>query len=76
MSKWNIVSRIRQFYGVSEDTQELKWTRSKIYKRRLEQVKTGWIISGLCMLAAQNPAVVLALFMFSGFLSLAFLEKD
>lgn len=76
MSKWNLVSRIRHFYGVSEDTQEFEWMRSKVYKRRLEQVKTGWIISGLCMLILQNPAAVLALFMFSGFLSLAFLERD
>lgn len=76
MSKWNIISRIRKFYGVSEDTAELKWLRSNIYKSRLEQVKTGWIIAGLIMLALENIAAVVIISSFAGFMSLAFLEKE
>lgn len=76
MGKFNLVSRIRHFYGVSEDTDEFRWTRSNTYKMRLEQVKTGWIIAGILMLLIQTPAMVLGLSIFSGFLSLAFLERD
>jgi len=76
MPPLNILSRIRRFYNVPENHPDIAWTKSTIYRKRLEQVKTGWIISGLCMLAAENIAAIAGIFFFSSFMSFAFLERD
>lgn len=76
MSPLNILTKIRRFYGLSEQNPDIQWTKTNLYRRRLEQVKTGWIISGVLMLCAENVAAVVGILFFSGFMSLAFLEKD
>jgi hypothetical protein len=72
----NLISRIRRFYNLPEHHPDIEWTRTDAYKRRLEQVKTGWIISGCCMLAVENVAAIAGIFFFSSFMSFAFLERD
>lgn len=76
MHNRNLISRIRRFYRVSESNPDIQWTRTDTYRRRLEQVKTGWIISGITMLAVENIAAVVGIFMFTSFMSFAFLERD
>lgn len=71
----SILKSIRGFYGISEQTEEIQWTFSLTYQRRIEQVKTGWIIAGLLMLAIESLAFVIGCFLFCFFLSLAFLER-
>ena len=76
MPPLNILTKIRKFYGLSEQNPDIQWTKTDLYRRRLEQVKTGWIISGVLMLAVENVAGVMTILVFSGFMSLAFLERD
>ncbi len=76
MIKLDLISRIRRFYKLPENNPEFIWTRSTTYQRRLEQVKTGWIVAGLLMLASGSTSAVIVISAFSGFLSLAFLEKN
>lgn len=76
MQPLNLLTKIRRFYGLSEQNPDIQWTKTELYRRRLEQVKTGWIISGVMMLAVENLAGVLTILFFSGFMSLAFLERD
>lgn len=66
---------LRKFYKLPE-TRELAWEKTKIYQKRLEQVKTGWIVAGLIMLAFDNNALAASLSIFCLFLSFAFLEPD
>jgi hypothetical protein len=76
MPSFNLISKIRRFYKLPEDHPDIEWTRTETYRKRLEQVKTGWIISGVLMLAAENVAAILGIFFFSSFMSFAFLERD
>ncbi|MCA6065488.1 hypothetical protein [Thalassolituus marinus] len=76
MNRFPLIERIRRFYRLPDNYPELNWTRTRLYRRRLEQVKSGWIITGLVMLASDSIAVVFVLGAFAGFLSLAFLEPD
>jgi len=76
MPPLNILTRIRRFYKIPEHHPDIEWTKTETYRRRLEQVKTGWIISGCCMLAAENIAAIVGIFFFSSFMSFAFLERD
>lgn len=76
MSKMPLLDRIRRFYRLPQDYPELNWTRTETYRRRLEQVKSGWIITGIIMLLSGSIEVVCVLGAFAGFLSLAFLDPD
>ena len=76
MAKLDLINRIRRFYKLPENHPEFVWTRSTVYKKRLEQVKNGWIIAGLLMLASGSTSAVIVIGAFSGFLSLAFLERN
>ncbi|TNC87996.1 hypothetical protein [Thalassolituus sp.] len=76
MTHRSIISRIRRFYRLPEHHPDIEWTQTETYRRRLEQVKTGWIISGVTMLAVENLAAVLGIVMFTSFMSFAFLERD
>jgi len=76
MNKTPLLERIRRFYRLPDDYPELNWTRTKLYRRRLEQVKSGWIITGLVMLLSGSIEVVFVLSAFAGFLSLAFLDPE
>ena len=75
-SKPAVLDRIRCFYGLPIDYPELNWTRTRLYRRRLEQVKSGWIITGLIMLASGSIEFIFLLGAFAGFLSLAFLDPE
>ncbi|WP_221800205.1 hypothetical protein [Oceanobacter mangrovi] len=75
MKNWNPIVWLRRFYRLP-DTPDLLWTQTDTHKRRLEQVKTGWIIAGLLMLALDHNAAVLMLLLFGIFLTFAFLERD
>jgi hypothetical protein len=76
MASFDLINKIRRFYRVSENTPDIQWTRTETYRKRMEQVKTGWIISGICMLAVENVAAVVGILFFSSFMSFAFLERD
>jgi len=76
VAKLDLINRIRRFYKLPENHPEFVWTRSETYKKRMEQVKNGWIIAGLLMLASGSTSMVVVIAAFSGFLSLAFLEKN
>lgn len=76
MAKLDLLNRIRRFYKLPENHPEFVWTRSMAYKQRLEQVKSGWIVAGLLMLASGSTSAVIVIAAFSGFLSLAFLERN
>lgn len=71
----NIVEMIMDVLGVSRNTDEYKWTQTRIYQRRIEWVKNFWIFGGVVMLIVAQPAFILASSLFLSFLSLAFLEK-
>ncbi|MFC3681242.1 hypothetical protein [Bacterioplanoides pacificum] len=76
MGKMNLLNRIRRFYNIPEHNPDIAWTRSKTYQRRLEQVKIGWIITGLLMLISGSTAVSIVIGSFSLFMTLGFLERD
>lgn len=76
MEKLDLIRRIRRFYKLPEDHPEFLWTQTNTYKRRLEQVKSGWIIAGVLMLASGSTSAVIVISAFSGFMSLAFLERE
>ncbi|HBS41460.1 MAG TPA: hypothetical protein DEA26_02180 [Oceanospirillales bacterium] len=76
MTDHSLLVRIRRFFHLPENEPEIAWTRTPLYRRRLEQVKTGWIITALLMLAAENIAIIAGLFFFSSFMSFAYLERD
>ncbi len=76
MSRFSVIEFIRRIYRLPQDYPELNRTHTERYRRRLEQVKNGWIITGLIMLASDSTAVVCVLGAFATFLSLAFLEPD
>ncbi|WP_028293429.1 hypothetical protein [Oceanobacter kriegii] len=71
----NPVQWLRQVFNLP-DTPDLQWIRTETHKRRLEQVKTGWIIAGLLMLGMDNNAAVFMFGFFCIFLTFAFLERD
>jgi hypothetical protein len=73
--KFRPLEWIRKFYNLP-DTPELRWERTETYRRRMEQVKTGWILMGLVMLAVDHNATVFAMAVFSMCLTFAFLEQD
>lgn len=66
---------LRRFYRIPQ-TEDIKWIGSEAHRQRLEKIKTGWIIAGLVMLALDSNAAALGIFLFAGFLSLAFLDRD
>lgn len=72
----SLIDRLINFLRIPQSTAEFQWTKTRCYRRRLEQVKTFWIIAGLIMLAAGHPAFILVGCFFMTFLSFAFLEKD
>lgn len=74
--RFDLIRRIRRFYRLRDDHPSFVWTRTRTYKRRLEQVKNAWIIAGVIMLASGNIAAVLLLTGFMGFMSLAYLEQE
>lgn len=76
MNKPDLISRIRRFYNLPEDHPEFLWTQTPAYQKRLEQVKNGWIIAGLLMLSIGTTSSVVLISAFTGFMSLAFLERD
>ncbi len=76
MNNDSLVMRIRRFFHLPDDEPEMNWTRTPLYRKRVEQVKTGWIITALLMLAAENLAIIAGLFFFSSFMSFAYLERD
>ena len=49
MTDHSLLVRIRRFFHLPENEPEIAWTRTPLYRRRLEQVKTGWIITALLM---------------------------
>lgn len=76
MKRLQLVARVRRFYRLPDNYPELNWTRTELYRKRLEQVKSGWIVAGLIMLCSDSIAVVCVLGTFTAFLSMAFLEPD
>lgn len=75
MNLYDVFEWLRQNLKIPK-TAELEWLKTDIYKKRLEQVKSGWILAGVLMLASDNNAAVMGITLFSIFLSFAFLEKD
>ena len=71
----NLIELLIKLLGISTDTEEHKWCKSKHYQQRLDVVKDIWIGSGIVMLAVAQPAFILSLSLFITFLSFAFLEK-
>ena len=71
----NIIEAIVDYFGISKNTDEYKWTQTRVYQRRIEWVKNAWIAAGLLMLVIAQPAFILASSLFLSFLSFAFLEK-
>ncbi len=69
----NIVDRVIQYLGIPQNSEEFQWTKTQLYQRRLERVKSFWIIGGVIMLAVAQPAFILAGSFFLTFLSFAFL---
>ena len=76
MTNDSLLIRIRRFFHLPENEPEIAWTKTPLYRRRLEQVKSGWIITCALMLAAEDLALITGLFFFSSFMSFAYLEKD
>lgn len=76
MDKPNLINRIRRFYNLPDDHPDFLWTETSLYRKRLEQVKSGWIIAGLLMLSIGTTSAVVLISAFAGFMSLAFLERD
>lgn len=75
--RFGLGSIVRRYFNISENTRELRWTRTSLYRQRLGQVKTGWIFAGISMLISGTvPAVMVMIFFFSLFTSFAFLEPD
>ena len=61
--------------GISQNTQEYKWTQTRAYEKRLEWVKNFWILGGIIMLIVAQPAFIFGSSLFLSFLSFDFLEK-
>ena len=45
MTNDSLLIRIRRFFHLPENEPEIAWTKTPLYRRRLEQVKSGWIIT-------------------------------
>ncbi|MCY0964265.1 hypothetical protein [Parathalassolituus penaei] len=75
MKGLDLFAWMRRVFGIGR-TRDIAWLETRTYQQRLEWVKSGWIIAGLLMLAADNNAAALGIAMFSTFLSFAFLERD
>jgi len=71
----HVIDHIIKWLGIPQNTDEFKWTQTRAYAKRLEWVKSGWILGGIVMLVVAQPAFILASSLFLSFLSLAFLEK-
>ena len=71
----NLLDRFIDMLGIPQNSEEYKWTRSHVYQKKLEWVKSFWIIGGLVMLAVAQPAFILVGSFFLTFLSFGFLEK-
>ncbi|ASP38933.1 hypothetical protein CHH28_09675 [Bacterioplanes sanyensis] len=70
------LDKVRRFYRLPEQQPEYQWLSSPLYRRRIEHVKTGWIIAGLLMLSLNSLGAVFVITAFSAFMSLAYLEYD
>jgi len=71
----DILEKFISWLGVSQNTDEFQWTKTPAYKKRLEWVKSTWIVAGIIMLIAASPVFIIASSFFLTFLSFAFLEK-
>lgn len=72
----NIHAKILKFFNRDADTKELQWSRSSLYKARIEQLKYGWIIAGTIILIFASLPVTIFVLLISLFTSLAFLEPE
>ena len=72
----DLTGKIRRFFNVNDNTDEIKWSRSKIYKMRIEQLKYGWIAAGILILIAATLPAAVSILLFTIFTSLAFLDRD
>lgn len=72
----DIAGKILRFFNRNDKTKELEWSRSNIYKRRVEQLKYGWIAAGIIILIFASLPVTIFVVLISLFTSLAFLEPD
>lgn len=72
----SILERLITFLRIPQTSPEFQWTKTTCYKRRIEQVKSLWIIAGSIMVLTGHPAFILVACFFMTFLSFAFLEKD
>ena len=72
----SLIDRLIQFFQISQSTPEFQWTKTRCYKRRVEQVKSLWIVAGVIMVASAHLAFILVACFFMTFLSFAFLERD
>ena len=72
----SLVDRLIHFLKIPQSSPEFKWTKTRCYRRRLDQVKSLWIAAGIIMLASGHPAFILTACFFMVFLSFAFLERD
>jgi len=73
--KKNLLYRFIDMLGIPQNSEEYQWTKSSVYQKRLERVKSFWIFGGLIMLAVAQPAFILVGSFFLTFMSFAFLEK-
>lgn len=70
-----LLERLINWLGVSTESVEYRWSQSKIYNKRIEQVKSAWITGGIVMLIVAQPAFIVGLSLFITFLSFAYLER-
>ena len=71
----NIIDWLIDHLEVPQNSEHIKRTKTRLYKKRIEWVKNFWIIAGLIMLAFPHPAFVVMLCLFIIFLSFAFLDE-
>ena len=72
----DLTGKIRRFFKINDDTKEIQWSRSKIYKRRVEQLKWGWIAVAILILIVGSVQFAIGAVLFTLFTSLSFLEPD
>lgn len=71
----NIIDWLIDHLNIPQSSEQVKRTKTRQYKQRIEWVKNFWIVAGLIMLAFPHPAFVAVLSLFILFLSFAFLEE-
>lgn len=64
------------WFGISKNTEEYKWSKTATYQKRVGIIKNTWIAAGLVMLTVAQPAFIVGLGLFVVFLSFAYLEKE